>query len=458
MENEASGAVWDIVRQRLAAARRQSPIRPGSGGRTPPITYQQLFIWSSTVYIPGARPAIDRMCYRLTGPLQVAALERAIAATIERHDALRTTFRPGWWRRVIVEVHPAASFSLPMADLRKGSAEDAQRALDHEAAQPIDLRVSPLLRAKLIRLADDEYLLYLAVHAIVSDEWSLHLLWRDIGLFYAVFSGASDAPVPAAPAIQHGDYALWQREWMAGSAAGAQREFWRARVAALSSIPRLPLGNEVSSSSHCVAVPIALPADLSDRLIGLADAEGCTPFMVLLAGLFLLLRRYGIGREAVVFGFAACRDNSGTAEVFGHFANLMGYHAKFPQRIAFRTWLQVIRQEVLAVARHQDYPFWTLSTPAAAMHHRAQSVSLVYRRSSIYALDLAGLTVEGYQSEWWDIDDGPAFRLDITRTPAGLAGSLSSSRHGVDTEALTGMAGHLIDIFRRATTDPDQDI
>src|SRR5215212_3307515 len=172
---------------------------------------------------------------RVKGSLDAGALQKALGAIVARQEALRTTFAvvDGSPLQVIA---PALDVPLPVEDLSSlpgaGLEEAVQRRVHEAARKPFDLERGPLFRAGLLRLDEEEHVLLMSMHHIVSDAWSMGVFWRELGALYEAFSRGEPSPLPELP-VQYADYALWQRQWLTGEVLEGQLGYWKAQLAEL---------------------------------------------------------------------------------------------------------------------------------------------------------------------------------------------------------------------------------
>jgi nonribosomal peptide synthetase DhbF len=348
---------------RLATA-ASAPVAPLLARPRPasiPLSFAQQRLWFLHQLVP-ASGAYNLPCtLRLTGPLDIAALEQSLDAVIARHEALRTTF-PAGPEGPFQLVGPANPVRLARADLSTIPAVDRQAHLEarcvEEFSRPFDLTRGPLLRAVLIRLADEDHALLLPTHHIVSDGWSMGILLREIATLYDAFR--EGRPSPLAPLeIQYADWALSQRA-----------EPDQARMAAHLAHVRddllgAPLVHELPTDRPRPAVPsrrgaqerFTLDAQTSSAIGSLARSEGATPFMVLLAAFTSLLHRLS-GQEDIVVGTpTAGRSRREIEPLIGFFAGTVVLRARLRQAPTFRRLVAQIRERALAAFAHQDVPF-----------------------------------------------------------------------------------------------------
>src|SRR6185436_6724614 len=238
---------------------------------------------------------------RLRGRLRVAVLEAGLGAIVDRHESLRTTFREVSGSP-FQQIAPAARVQLPVVDLGalpEGRREGcARRLAAEESRRPFDLALWPLFRARLVRLSEQEHLLLVTLHHIVSDGWSQAILVREMSAFYDGFSRSVVRTLPELP-IQYADFAVWQRDWLQGEALERQLAYWRGRLAG---VPVLDLPTDrprpAVQSFHGATRMREIGPETTRALEVLARRHDSTLFMVLLAAIQTLLGRYA-GQEDV---------------------------------------------------------------------------------------------------------------------------------------------------------------
>ena len=277
-----------------------------------------------------------------------------------RHETLRTRFVLSGDEPVQV-IEPPSAVALPITDLSampQAEREARTRQItDTEARQPFDLEAGPLLRAQLLRLAAEEHLLLLNVHHIVSDGWSMGVLWRELSTGYNAFVSGHAPDLPRLP-IQYADYAVWQREWLQGEVLEGQLAYWKEKLADLSTLelptdrPRPPV-----PSYQGAHLTFDLPAPLTQALKELSRREGTTLFMTLLAAFQVLLHRYS-GQEDIAVGTPiAGRGRTELEGLIGFFVNTLVLRSDLAGDPAFTELLARVRETALGAYAHQDLPF-----------------------------------------------------------------------------------------------------
>ncbi len=335
-----------------------------------PLSFAQERLWFLHQFEPESAEYNVPHGYRLTGELDPAALRRALAALIARHESLRTTFREvaGEARQIIAQ---DAGAELPVLDLSdsSGEREALELALQDatgDARVPFDLKRGPLLRARLYRLAECQHLLYLNVHHITFDGWSQDILIREILALYRGFarrgtnaglSAAAGAPPLGELPIQYLDFALWQREHLSGERLKGQVEYWRQ----IASTPVLDLPTDrphpAVRTHEGTTAPVALSPELTRTLEKLSRAEGATLFMTLLAAWRTLLYRYTAQPDFAIGTLIANRTRPELEGLIGFFANTLALRLDLSTVTSFRDLLRREREATLTAYDHQDLPF-----------------------------------------------------------------------------------------------------
>ena len=218
------------------------PIEPAARDGVLPTSFTQQRMWFLDQLEPDLSAFVIPACYHLHGPLSVGALEQSLNEIVRRHEALRTSFsaRDGQPVQVIA---PTLTLALPVVDLRglrkKQREAEARRLAREEFLQPFDLAHDPLLRTTLLRLDDEEHVLLLIMHHIVSDGWSLGILHRELSVLYEAYCAGKPSPLPDLP-IQYADYAVWQQDWLQGEVLEDQLAYWRQQLEGAPPVLELP--------------------------------------------------------------------------------------------------------------------------------------------------------------------------------------------------------------------------
>ncbi|HYH79832.1 MAG TPA: condensation domain-containing protein, partial [Longimicrobium sp.] len=326
-----------------------------------PLSFAQQRLWFIEQLEPGSTAYHMPSALRLRGPLDARTLERALGEVVRRHEALRTTF--GETEGVPFQVvHPAGAARLELTDLSRLAAgereAEARRLAREEAQRPFDLRAGPLFRTRLLRLGEEEHVLVLAMHHVVSDGWSMGVLFRELGALHEAFARGEASPLPELP-VQYADFAVWQRAWLSGEVLERQIAWWKERLAGAPPHLELPTDHPRAATPDTRAGHVfrALPPDTAQGVRALARREGATLYMVLLAALDLLLARWS-GQEDVVVGTPiANRTRRETEGLIGFFVNTLALRADLSGNPSFQALLGRVRETTLGAYQHQEVPF-----------------------------------------------------------------------------------------------------
>ena len=378
---------------------------------------------------------------RLTGPLDVAALERGLSEVYCRHEALRTRFEDvdGEVLQLIYPPEPLTLARVDLSTLPEGEREArAQAVCAEESARPFELSRDVLVRGWLLRLAEEEHLLLLVLHHIIADGWSMAVFARELLEVYAAARAGQPSPLPELE-LQYVDYSEWQQGWMQGEGPRKQAEFWKRKLAGPLPVLELPLDRPrpASQSFRGATLEFTLPRALLERLRAFSQREGATLFMTLLAGLDAVLHRYSGATELVVGTPVANRNRRELEGLVGLFVNTLAVRVSLEGNPGLRELVRRVRTETLEAYAHQELPFEkvveALRLPRDLSVPPVFQVMLVLENQPQVPLRLAGLRVtpESIATR--------ATKFDLTL-------SLAETEEG-----LRGLAEYSTDLFDEAT-------
>ena len=415
------------------------PRVPRGGPLNPSFAQERL--WVMDRLSPGNPVYNVSQALDLDGPLDEAALERAFATVVRRHEALRTRFETVQGKPVQV-VEPE-SFQLPVVDLR-GMPAEADRLAKEEARRPFDLRRGPLLRATLLRLGDQSRRLLIALHHIVCDDAALGVLVREVG---AVYRGEVLPDLP----VQYADWAEWQRQRV-DEVLDAELAFWTRRLGGELPVLNIPTDRPrpAVQTFRGSALPVRIPASITESLRELSLRHGTTLFMTLLTAFASALQRAS-GQDDLVIGTpVAGRDRTEVEGLVGLFVNVLPLRLDLAGSPSWSDRLARVRAAVLEALEHQELPFEKL---VEALQPRRDLGRAALRQAGFSFQDArlpAGLP--GVSARPVPVDPGVS-RLDLTLFlgPAedGLAGFLEYSTDLLDPAT----AARLADGFRQVLDD-----
>jgi amino acid adenylation domain-containing protein len=292
--------------------------------------------------------------FRVVGKLSLERLDDALTSIVARYEAIRTALvqRDGTlWQ----EVHPPMLVHAKRLEAR--DMKEAVELANDEAGIPFDLGRPPLLRVICVRVGAEEHLLAFIFHHAAFDAWSLGIFYSELSAFYGgdTYGGAPLAESP----LQYGDYSDWQREWLAGPAAQAQRTYWREKLS--SPLPVLQLDYASASPTQRTyagsARNLKLDDALRERITAFAESQGTTVFVVLLSAFLATLHRYSLQDDIVVGVPVACRTFTETEGIIGHVLNTLALRSSIPARLRFSELVEQTSENFFEALANQELPF-----------------------------------------------------------------------------------------------------
>ncbi|HEX2081842.1 MAG TPA: amino acid adenylation domain-containing protein, partial [Longimicrobium sp.] len=435
------------------------PVVPAGRDRPLPLSFAQERLWFLDRMEPGSTTYNTDWPFRLSGALDVPALERALGEIVRRHEVLRTTFREAGGSPVQV-IAPFAGFTLPVHDISLSAAEgeaEVRRRADAEGSRPFDLAAGPLFRPTLLRLADDEHALLLGMHHVVSDGWSLGVLHRELSALYAAYRAGRESPLVPLP-VQYADYAVWQREQLAGDLLERQLAYWKTRLAGAPALLELPTDHPrpAVQGYRGALEPVSFSPALLGRLQALGRAEGATLFMVVLAAFQVLLSRYSGSADVVAGTPIAGRTRAETEELIGFFVNTLAVRTDLSGDPSFREVLRRVREATLGAYEHQEVPFERLV--AELQPERSLARSPLFQVTFALGDEVPRGGLSGLR--WAEVEAEPAAaKFDLVLTLAsherGLDGTLGYRTDLFERPTVARMIGHLGRVLEQVAEDAD---
>jgi amino acid adenylation domain-containing protein len=323
-----------------------------------PLSFAQQRLWFIDQLEPGSTVYNIPFGVRLSGELNREALLWSLGEIVRRHEVLRTRF-PEREGVPVQEIREEWRPEIEEIDLRGLSEreEEARRQAQEEADDPFDLGRGPLLRVKLLRLEEQEHVLLVTVHHIVSDGWSRSVMVREMTALYQAYQEGRPSPLGEME-LQYADYAVWQREWLQGEVMAEQLGYWRRQLAGIEAL-ELPVDHARKGlgKQDGGVVEWELSEELSQELKELSRREGATLFMTLLAVFQLLLSRHSGQKDVAVGTPIAGRRWQETEGMIGFFVNTLVLRSEIEGRVGFRELLKQVRETTLQAYEHQDVPF-----------------------------------------------------------------------------------------------------
>ena len=326
-----------------------------------PASFSQQRLWFLDQFDPGTAAYNIPRIFRIIGPLHVDTLTRAFHAVVQRHAVLRTVFDSveGEARQVVLSDVEVKVPLIDLTEVPEGERESkALRIASQEGKKPLDLCEGPLLRASLIRLAPETWMLVLVMHHIVTDGWSISRLFRDWTTYYAAFLENTEPELPELP-IQYTEYAQWQHEYMSGELLRKEIEHWKNTLAGAQTLLGLTTDHPrpAMQTWNGASQQITLDAATLAKLKSLAQKESSTLFMVSMALFQALLWRYSHQDSILVGTPIAARNHVEIEEMVGLFVNTLVFRTDFTSDLSFRDVIRRVRSFALEAYTHQDVPF-----------------------------------------------------------------------------------------------------
>jgi amino acid adenylation domain-containing protein len=405
---------------------------PKDASTAPPLSNAQQRLWFIDQLEPGQATYNIPAAVRIQGPLNVSALEKAVAEVVARHDTLRTHFySTGGEPQQIVDAD--VMMELPVFDLSPMAETDreaeAYRLAASDARTPFDLGRAPLLRVRLLQLAAQDHILVMTMHHIVSDAWSIGILIREVSVLYRAFDADMPSPLPPLP-IQYSDYSRWQREWLREDVLARQLEYWKNQLAAVAPL-ELPSDYSRPAARTYLGATTALnlPLELLNKLKALSRRQGASLYMTLLAAFQTLLYRYS-GQEDIAVGTPiAGRRQPETEALIGFFINTLVMRTDLSGGPGFLDLLQRVKQVTLAAFAHQDLPFEKLVEALQPERHLSRA-PLFQAAFALQNVPASGLDLGPAKLVPVPIDSGTAkfdLWMPLVETGNGLQGLVQYS-------------------------------
>ncbi|MGI0489249.1 amino acid adenylation domain-containing protein [Pantanalinema rosaneae CENA516] len=377
-----------------------------------PTSFAQQRLWFLDQLIPDSPLYNLPVVVRLQGRLNIVALEQSLQVIGQRHESLRTTFALIDNEAVQV-IHPDSCQRLAIVDLSELSECDRQLAVEQfvikDAQQPFDLSALPLIRTTLLKCTETEHILLLTLHHIVADLWSFNVLFRELSALYTAFTQNQPDPLPELP-IQYADFAQWQRDWLQGEVKTKLLNYWTQQLSGDLPVLQLPTDRPRPAVQTFQGATDSFTVDGSILAIlrGVAQQEGVTLFMLLLAAFNILLYRYTGQIDILVGTPIANRDRVEIEGLIGFFVNTLVLRTNFSSHPTVRELLKQVRQVTLDAYENQDLPFEQLVEALQIDRSLSQNplfqVMFVFQNASIPALgddlELSFCSVESHTAKF----------------------------------------------------------
>jgi amino acid adenylation domain-containing protein len=451
------------LQQRSEEAYVPAAIPRRAPGAKIPLTFAQQQVWLHAQLAPHLPVYNEPFTVHRKGPLDVGALERSFTEIIRCHEAWRTTFATVDGEPVQV-VHPPFEIKLPLVDLRTlPQSERVAAALQlatEDARQVFNLAKLPLLRAHLVRLADDEYRLFVNCHHLIFDGVAGYQVFLpELVSLYKVYASSGASPLAELP-FQYGDYAVWQRESLHPAAVQPRVEYWKRQLGGDLPVLQLPTDRPrpAAETFHGAMQRFTLSSELTDGLRALSRQQGATLFMTVLAALDTLLYRYSGQEDILVGSITAGRNDPGTEKLLGFFLNTMVLRADLSGDPTFSQLLDRVRTTTVEALSNGNVP---LDRVLRELHpQRDLSRNPLFR--VLLSLEPTRAEIEpGWDLTPIDVETGTTkfdLCLVLDDRNDGLSGRMIYSTDLFDAATIATMVECWRTLLERVVTNPGQHI
>ncbi|BAX91828.1 putative non-ribosomal peptide synthetase PstA [Mycobacterium shigaense] len=464
---------------RLDAADGQGVVEPLVARPRPavvPLSFAQSRLWFLD-QLQGPSPVYNMpTVLRISGVLDAAVLGAALADVVARHESLRTVFAvvDGVPRQVVVAAEDAV-FGWEVVDTAGWAPGELEQAIEAVALHCFDLAHEIPLRAKLFRVSDVEHVLVAVAHHIAADGLSIAPLVADLGTAYTARC-SGQAPGWAPLAVQYVDYTLWQHAQFgdvtdSGSRIAGQLRYWREALAGIPERLVLPTDRPypVVADQRGASVPVVWPVSLQQRIAAVARAHNATSFMVVQAGLAVLLSQLGASSDVAVGFPIAGRRDAALEPLIGFFVNTLVLRVDLGRDLTVEELLAQVRARSLEAFEHQDVPFEVLVehlNPVRSMaHHPLIQVMLAWQNlpglgadDAVGGLALGDLTLipvpVATRTARMDLSFSLAERWTATGEPAGIEGSVEFRTDVFDSATIETLIARWVQVLEVMTADP----
>ena len=441
----------------------KSKISAATGTGRIPLSFSQQRLWFLDQLEPGGAAYNIPAAIRLSGALDINALERALNLIIQRHQILRTRFDSidGWPFQII---EPQFELTLLVTDVACSDGDEREQEIlaraTIEAKTGFDLTHDPLVRAGLLRLSENEHVLLLTMHHIVTDEWSTQIFTQEMALAYEAFCRGESPALGDLP-IQYADFANWQMQWLNSEELGNQLDYWRKQLSGMPPLLEIPTKGPrpAIQSYNGATLDFVISGDTHEKLNELSKCEGVTLFMTLLAAFDVLLHRYSGQKDIVVGSPVANRNRTEIESLIGFFTNTLVLRSDLGANPTFRELLGRVRGMALAAYAHQDLPFEKLVDelqPERNLRHTPLfQVCFVFQNTPRAVFELPFLTITPI-----GIEAGTS-KFDLTLTMDAsdiLTGSIEYNIDLFDGSTILRMAEHFRSLLESTVANPDTQI
>ncbi|MFB2772383.1 amino acid adenylation domain-containing protein [Pelatocladus sp. BLCC-F211] len=429
-----------------------------------PLSFSQQRLWFIDQLYHGSSFYNIPIAFHIKGKLNITALQQSLNEILKRHEIWRTNFRlvNG---EPIQEITATLTWNIPIINLEHLCGQDweaeVKQLVAKEAIKPFNLTKELLVRATLLKLNEQEHVLLVIMHHIITDGWSCGVFLRELSTLYAAFSTNQPSPLPPLP-IQYADFTIWQRDRLKGEFLATQLNYWKQQLSGELPILQLPTDRPrpTVTSFNGAKQYFTLSTALTDALRQLSLQEDATLFMTLLAGFNILLYHY-TDQENILIGSPIANRNRAELEgMLGLFVNTLVLRNNLSGNPSFRKFLHRVREVTLDAYAHQDLPFEILVEELQPERNLSRNplyeVMFVLQNTPTSVQEVSGLTLRTLE-----FDSGTA-QLDIFLSmfelQEGLTGCLEYNTDIFDATTISQFLNHFQTLLANIIANPEQRI
>lgn len=429
-----------------------------------PLSFAQQRLWFLDQLEPNSPFYNISVAFRLKGNLNIQVLQQAIDAIVAHHEILRTNYVAENGNPIQV-IAASQSVELQIMDLQQYEEAERERKVQElllqEGQRPFNLASDSMLRSCLLQLKPQEHVLLVIMHHIASDNWSMGILWEQLGELYTAFLENKPNPLGELP-IQYADYAVWQRQWLSGDVLDNHLNYWKQQLAGANPVLDLPTDRpRPAVQTYCGAIQsFIIPEPLAQSLKALCRQAGVTLFMVLLAAFQTLLYRYSKHEDIIVGSPIAGRNHAEVEDLIGFFVNTLVLRTDMSGNPSFLELLARVRSVTLDAYAHQDLSFdrlvEELQPERSLSYNPLFQVLFVLQNAPQPTHQLAGLTIHpepvNYETAKFDLT------LSMRESADGLKGVFEYNTDLFEADTIERMVGHFQTLLAGIVANPKQPI
>ncbi|MEH2327802.1 non-ribosomal peptide synthetase [Nostoc sp.] len=427
-----------------------------------PLSFSQQRLWFIDQLYHGSSFYNIPIAFHITGKLNIRVLQQSLNEILKRHEVWRTTFTVVNGEPV-QEIAPQLTWDLPIINLEHLSGKDweseVKKLVAESAKKPFNLAKGLLVRATLLRLSEEEHILLVTMHHIITDGWSCGVFLRDLSRLYAAFWTNQPSPLPELP-IQYADFTIWQRDRIQGEFLATQLNYWKQQLKGELPVLQLPTERPRPNVTTFIGAKqyFTFSKALTDALRQLSQQADATLFMSLLAAFNILLYRYTDQEDILIGSPIANRNRAELEGMLGLFVNTLVLRNNLSGNPSFRELIHRVREVTLDAYAHQDLPFEMLVEELQPERDLSRNplyeVMFVLQNSPVSVQEVSGLTLRTLE-----FDSGTA-QLDIflsmSESQEGLTGCLEYNTDIFDSTKISQFINNFQTLLENIVTNPEQ--